>query len=81
MSQYSKKRKSQLRQYKKLRILFLAEFPLCEICGGIATTVHHKKGRMGKLLIDTEFFLPACMPCHEKVELEPEWAKEKGYLL
>ena len=79
MKQYSAKRSKQMREYKKIRVEFLEANPLCERCGGIATTVHHKKGRMGELIINTEYFLPACMPCHEWIETHPGEAKEKGY--
>jgi len=81
MRPYSKRRWYQIQEYKKIRVVFLDANPLCERCGGIATTIHHKKGRIGELIINTEYFLPACMPCHDWIETHPEEAKEKGYSL
>ena len=78
---YSTKRGKQVREYKKIRIQYLRNNPLCEVCGGLATTIHHKKGRIGELLTNTKYFLPACMRCHDKIEINPEWAREKGYSL
>jgi len=54
---------------------------ICPECGLPATEVHHKKGRIGKLLLDIRFWLPVTPDCHKKIELNPEWAKEKGYSL
>ena len=50
-------------------------------CKGLATEVHHKKGRIGKLLTEISYFLGVCRECHSKIELEPIWAKENGYSL
>ena len=81
----SKKRAAQNRGYLKLREQYLIENPFCKVmtegCTGRATTIHHKKGRIGKLLTDTNYFLGCCMNCHEAIERNPIWAKEKGYSL
>lgn len=53
----------------------------CPMCGKDATQVHHKKGRIGKLLLDVRFFLPVTQDCHQYIEEHPEWAKEQGYSL
>jgi hypothetical protein len=79
----SDKRKSENKEYTKLRKLFLAEYTICQVkgCKELPTEVHHKKGRIGKLLTDTSYFLGVCRECHSKIELEPLWAKENGYSL
>jgi len=59
----------------------LKENPYCAICAGKATTIHHKKGRIGSLLYDRRWFLSTCLGCHTIIERNPEWAKEKGYSL
>jgi hypothetical protein len=79
----SDKRKSENKEYTKLRKLFLTEYTICQVkgCKELPTEVHHKKGRIGKLLTDTRYFLGVCRECHNKIELEPLWAKENGYSL
>jgi hypothetical protein len=79
----SDKRKFENKEYTKLRKLFLAEYTICQVkgCKELPTEVHHKKGRIGKLLTDTRYFLGVCRECHNKIELEPTWAKENNYSL
>lgn len=77
----SKKRAKQNREYSTLRKQFLELNPNCRVCGIEATDIHHKKGRTGHLLTDIRFFLPVCRRCHQRIELNPSWAKEKGYSL
>ena len=64
-------------------ISFLESLIFCQVkgCKGLATEVHHKKGRIGKLLTDIRYFLGVCRECHNKIELNPTWAKENGYSL
>lgn len=66
--------------YYKARKEHLSDDPKCRICRKKnATTIHHMKGRIGTLIYDKRWFLSACMPCHEEIELNPLWAKEQGY--
>jgi hypothetical protein len=64
----SPKRARQEREYAKLRVQYLEAHPVCEAqlsgCTGAATEVHHKAGRVGKLLTDPTYFLPICRNCH-----------------
>ena len=75
----SVKRDYENRMYTVARKEHLAEFPACVVCGHAATTVHHAKGRIGPLIHDKRYFKSACMPCHEKIEDNPVWAKKMGY--
>lgn len=79
----SQKRNLENRDYLKVRKVFLQSLIFCEVksCKGLATEVHHKKGRIGKLLTDIRYFLGVCRECHNKIELYPLWAKENGYSL
>lgn len=79
----SNKRKVENKEYTKLRKAFLESSIYCQVkgCKKLATEVHHKKGRIGKLLTDISYFLGVCRECHNKIELEPLWAKENGYSL
>lgn len=79
----SMKRKTQELVYKELRRVFLSkkENQVCPITNEKATTIHHKKGRIGDLLNDTRYWIALSMKGHEYVENNPEWAKQNGYSL
>lgn len=77
----SDKRKQQNAEYRRVRLKFIKENPRCAVTGREATEIHHMKGRIGDLLTDTRYFLPVCRDAHQKIELNPEWAKENGYSL
>ena len=82
MKRLSVKRAKQEREYAKIREQFLAEFTVCQRCQWrYSTQVHHKKGRIGALLTDKDFFLAVCEECHEWIEKHPLEAKQKGYSL
>lgn len=81
--QVSKKRKVESLQYAVLRTEFLSkkENKVCPITGGPTTDVHHKKGRIGSLLLDTNYWLAVSREGHKQIEENPVWAKEMGYSL
>jgi hypothetical protein len=86
----SKSEKQKVRdfEYLKLRREFLnkpenstcyAKLP--NICSGgfkQQLTVHHKNGRVGDNLLNTEHWIPLCMFCHMWVETHPKEAREMG---
>lgn len=80
----SKKRKDESAVYSVNRIVFLNK-PQNKWCPvypySRATEVHHKKGRIGALYLDENFWLAVSERGHKKIELNPIWAKEKGYSL
>ena len=69
-------------KYRKLRINFLEEKPMCQAClPGCtlkSTDVHHKKGR-GKYYLDVSTWLSVCRSCHNWIEKNPVQAKELGF--
>lgn len=71
--------------YGHLRKSFLEEHPYCQAripgCTIEAVDVHHKAGRTGQLLINTDNFLAVCRSCHEYIEGHPKEAKERGFSL
>lgn len=75
----SVKRKAQNDEYLKLRKEFLKVNTICPVTGEKATEIHHKKGREGKLLTDVNYFLAVSRKGHQQIELNPIWAKEKGF--
>lgn len=81
----SDKRKIEQREYLKSRLIFLNEHQKCEAgltgCRIWATEVHHKRGRIGRLLLNILYWLAVCRVCHRWIEEHPEEAKEKGFSL
>lgn len=70
------------REYLKRRAAFLEKHPVCQCgregCLGVATEIHHKRGR-GVYLLVVKFFLAVCNSCHRWIETHPEEAKAAGY--
>ena len=81
--QISKKRQVEQLKYSVLRIEFLgkSENKVCPITGLETTDVHHKKGRVGDLYLDTKYWVALSREGHKFVEENPIWAKENGYSL
>jgi hypothetical protein len=79
----SKKKTIEILRYSVLRQEFLGkpENQICPVTGNQTTDVHHKKGRVGELFLDTSFWIALSRQGHQYVEEHPEWAKEKGYSL
>lgn len=76
----SKKRAVEKINYLELRNSYLRLHKFCECgCGRYATEVHHKKGKIGKLLTDVRFFLAVCRVCHRKIGDDPKWAIKMGF--
>jgi len=76
----SKKRQAENKIYSELRKEFLKD-KICPITSNIATEVHHQKGRIGKLFLDTRYWLAVSHEGHVKIENNPKWAIDKGYSL
>ena len=79
----SKKRQVEQLQYQVLRTEFLskAENKICPITNQPTTDIHHKKGRVGSLFLNTEFWIALSREGHKFVEENPEWSKANGYSL
>ncbi len=79
----SDKRKTENLKYSVLRTEFLGkkENQICPITKQPTTDIHHKKGRVGSLFLDTKYWIALSREGHKFVEENPEWAKENGYSL
>lgn len=77
---FSDKMISKLAKYKVVRDKWLKEHGVCEFegCGSREVTLHHKKGRLGDLLINTDYFCSLCWQHHFWVETHPEEAIKMG---
>lgn len=82
----SKSRARQNREYTKLKAAFLEANPLCQACSDFGTVparsteVHHVRGRSGKLLCDTRYWLAIDPRCHCMIHQHPAIAKKLGLL-
>ena len=86
-SNLSEKRSKMVSEYHKRRKTFLERFKMCQVksrvCTGMASEVHHSKGRIGNFLIDESTFVAICSACHRWIEQTGEgvkWAKENGFI-
>ncbi len=79
--QVSKKRKVEMLKYSVLRTEFLAkkENQICPITKQPTTDIHHKRGRVGSLYLDTKHWIALSREGHKFVEENPEWSKQNGY--
>ncbi len=79
----SEKRSVENLQYAADRIVFLGkpENKICPITKKPTTDVHHKKGRIGSLLLDQRYWVALSREGHKYVEENPEWAKMNGFSL
>ena len=78
-----KKRKIENKSYLPASRAYRTEHPYCVIKSPVCTKwtqgVNHKKGRIGKLLMDKRYWEPACNPCNHYCESHPEWAIKNGH--
>lgn len=78
----SDKQAARLREYRKVRDIYMKQHSVCQCCNSAPSTdLHHKAGRIGHHLINVDNFMAVCRPCHQRIETEPKWAKEYGYSL
>lgn len=80
----SDKRAEELAIYRPIRDAYLKEFTTCEVkeCTNPSTHIHHKGGRLGKTVYDSNLFMAVCNGCHpSKIHLNPEWSRAMGYLI
>jgi hypothetical protein len=79
----SDKKLLELKEYRKLRDGYLKANPVCEFAGCTSreVTLHHKSGRVGKLLTDSRYFCSLCIKHHSWAEENPLEAKQLGLSL
>ncbi len=82
----SKKRAQELKVYHALRSKFLERHPVCQIgrgligCTNLSNDVHHRKGRVGKQLLDRRSWIAVCRPCHARLHDHPKEARKMGWI-
>lgn len=72
------KRIAEEKLYSKKKKEYLTKHIRCEVpgCHMVAEELHHKKGRIGKLIYNEKYFMGVCIPHHRRIEDDPTWAKE-----
>jgi len=76
----TKQRAKELRQYRERVKVWIAGKVCAVYPDRSATECHHKKGRVGRLLLDESNWIPVSKEAHEKIHHNPEWARQSGYL-
>lgn len=83
IAKLSKTMVANLKVYVPAKREYLKAHPMCEAnlgnCTRISVDIHHKAGRIGKLLYATAYFLSVCRNCHNELENKPLIAKELGF--
>jgi len=79
----SVKRIAEEKLYLKKKKEYLTAHVRCEVkgCNRVSEDVHHKKGRIGKLLYNEKYFRSVCRFHHTEIEMNPDWAIKNGYSL
>lgn len=79
----TKKRQKEERLYYKEKAIYMALHPICEVegCCEPSVDLHHKKGRLGKLIYAVKYFMAVCRKHHDMIGENPKWAYEMGYLI
>lgn len=73
--------RKRLAVYKLVRDTFLENHGRCAVCRERKSDeVHHKRGRIGKLLCNVAYFVPVCMECHAWIGAYPATARAMGWL-
>ncbi len=76
------KRKAQLEQYAKARLVFLAAHPECEVFPwSPSVDVHHVRGRIGAMLLDERYWMAVSRKAHDLIHENPNKARAKGWLV
>jgi hypothetical protein len=78
----SKARYARMKEYGKLRKEYLAKNRICEYpgCKKPAQDIHHRRGRIGRMLCESAYFSSVCRFHHIFIHENPELAREDGML-
>lgn len=66
---------------ERKKFLDRPENKICPITGEPTTDVHHKAGRVGKLLLYVPYWLAVSRNGHDCIHNNPKESYEKGYLI
>jgi len=79
----AKKRAEEYKIYRPRRDKYMSEHPICEVkgCCNPSNDLHHKNGRTGVMLYNIKHFMAICRKDHTKIDEDPIWARENGYII
>src|SRR3990167_3938645 len=68
--------------YLPAKLLFLSRHRECQVkirgtCKRWSRDIHHRAGRTGEALMDQSLWVPACRQCHDHLEANRAWAKDR----
>ncbi len=77
----SDNRKVDNKDYMLIRNEYLIKHPMCEcLCGEFSTEVHHKAGKIGALLTDSNTFMAVSRQCHTEIHSNHSYALDHGFI-
>lgn len=78
IAKVAKKRAAELRLYEKEKVDYLNDHSVCEFpgCDSVLVTLHHKRGRSGKMVYNKKHFIALCWPHHSFAEENATKAKQ-----
>ncbi len=78
----SKSMARRMREYRVKADAYKREHRHCERagCAKLTADIHHTRGRVGTLLMDTRFWVAVCRSCHDWIAANPEQARSEGLL-
>jgi hypothetical protein len=85
INKVSDKKKQLDKEYKKVRKQYLSAHPLCEakiegVCSKVAVEIHHRAGKATEEdYLNSDLFLAVCRKCHSTLEVNPAFARQKGF--
>jgi hypothetical protein len=75
----SQRGKERHKKYSELRVDYLKDHPVCEICDAESQEIHHKSGRIGENLFKD--YMNVCRDCHNYIHSHVEESYGKGWML
>lgn len=80
IAKVSKKRAAQIREYNK-RVKVWKVGKKCAVYPYLwCVDCHHIRGREGEMLLDERYWLPVSREGHNRIERNPDWAREQGFI-
>lgn len=78
----SENRLAEEKIYEKKKKVYMDNHKICECgCGRASNDLHHKAGRVGKLLYDENYFMAVNRFCHGWIHANPKESRKKGWLI
>lgn len=93
IARVSERQKHRLIVYGQAKRNYLRAHPICEVCQHFydtaelvlpvlhkSTELHHRRGRVGALLVDPRFFMAVCAAHHRIIHENPKESRKYGFI-